>query len=49
MYSFNYLECVTFTTAKLTKVGRFSILASIFSTALNTLVEYGTAAAFTFG
>ena len=49
MYSFNYLGCVLFTTAKLTKVGQFSILVSSLSMALNILGEYGTIAAFTFG
>ena len=49
MYSFNYLGCVPFTTAKLTKVGQFSILVSSLPTDLNTFGEYGTVAAFTFG
>ena len=49
MYSFNYLGCVPFATAKLTKGGRFSILVSSLSTALNTFGEDGTVAAFIFG
>ena len=49
MYSFNYLGCVPFTAAKLTKGGRFSMQVSSLSTALNTFGEYGTVAAFTFG
>ena len=49
MYSFNYLGCVPFTRAKLTKGGRFSILASSLSTALYTFGKYGTVAAFTSG
>ena len=49
MYSFNYLECVLFTTAKLTKSKEFGILVSSLSMALNTFGEYGTIAAFTLG
>ena len=48
MYSFNYLECVPCTTARLTKGGQFNILVSSLSMVLNTLGEYGTVAAFTF-
>ena len=49
MYSFNYLGCVSFTTANLTKGGQFSIMVSSLSTALNPFGEYGTVAEFTFG
>ena len=49
MYSFNYLGCVPFTTAKLTKGGWFRIFVSSLSTALNTFAEYGTVEAITFG
>ena len=55
MYSFNYIGCVPFTAAKLTKGGWFSILVSSLSKALNTLgnlskeMFHGTVAAFTFG
>ena len=49
MYSFNYLGSAPFTTAKLTKGERFSILVLFLVTAINTFGEYGTVAAFTFG
>ena len=40
MYSFIYLGCVPFTTAKLTKGGWFNLLVS--SLNINTFGEYGT-------
>ena len=40
MYSFNYLGCIPFTTARLTKGARlFTILVSSLSMTLNTLAE----------
>ena len=48
MYSFNYVGCVSFTTAKLTEGGQFSILVSSLSTTLSIFGEYKTVAAFTF-
>ena len=48
MYSFNYVGCVSFTTAKLTEGGQFSILVSSLSTTLNIFGDYKTVAAFTF-